>query len=84
MEKNIILILIDSRKDSAVKVQKILTEWGCMVKTRLGLHEGVLSNCSDHGLIFLEMAGEKEKLENIRNLLDNLPGVNAKLVSLEV
>ena len=49
MEKNIILILIDSRKDSAVKVQKILTEWGCMVKTRLGLHEGVLSNCSDHG-----------------------------------
>jgi hypothetical protein len=84
MERNIILILIDSRKDSAVKVQKILTEWGCMVKTRLGLHEGVLSNCSDHGLIFLEMAGEKEKLENIKNLLDNLPGVNAKLVSLEV
>ncbi|MCK9223713.1 MAG: hypothetical protein M0R46_02900 [Candidatus Muirbacterium halophilum] len=84
MEKNVILILIDSRKDSAVKVQKILTEWGCLVKTRLGLHEGVLSNCSDHGLLFLEMVGEKEKHEQIKNLLDNLPGVNAKLVSLEV
>ncbi|MFW5782226.1 MAG: hypothetical protein ACOCWO_02915 [Candidatus Muiribacteriaceae bacterium] len=84
MEKKIILVLIDARKDSAVKVQKILTEWGCLIKTRLGLHSGVLDNCTDNGLVFLEMAGEDEKVEQIKGLLDNLPGVTAKLVKLTV
>ena len=48
--KNVLLILVDHRKDAAVNVQKTLTAWGCLIKTRLGLHEGVQKDCSEHRL----------------------------------
>ncbi|MGM0607051.1 MAG: hypothetical protein ACQESP_01400 [Candidatus Muiribacteriota bacterium] len=84
MEKNIMLVLIDGRKKQAVNVQKILTEWGCLIKTRLGIHDGILEECTDSGLLMLEMVGEKEKLDKIHELLNGLPGVSAKLVNLNV
>ena len=65
-------------------VQKILTGWGCFVKTRLGIHDGVLENCSDSGLIFLELTGEPEKHEEIARKLNLVKGVDARLVPLEV
>jgi len=70
MEKTILLCLIDGRKKSAVNVQKILTEWGCLIKTRLGIHDGVLDNCSESGLIILELVVKKRKK---RILLKNYP-----------
>ena len=84
MKKDVLLVLVSKRKEEAEKVQKILTGWGCVIRTRLGLHAGVLDNCSNVGLIFLELVGEKEKHEELRHKLDILPGVSAKLVELEV
>ncbi len=84
MKKDILLILIDGRKKNAVTVQKILTEWGCLIKTRLGIHDGVLDNCSESGLIILELVGEKEKHEELARKVSLLDGVNAKLVEMEV
>jgi len=78
------LIVIDIRKKEAVTVQKILTEWGCFIKTRLGLHEDVLENCSEIGTVFLELAGEAEKHNELARKLNLLNGVHAKLVELEV
>ena len=84
MEKSVLLVLIDNRKESAEKVQKILTGWGCYIKTRLGMHDGVLDNCYDHGLIFLELVGEGAKHEELMRKLELVKGVDAKLVSLQV
>ncbi|AFN74163.1 hypothetical protein MROS_0922 [Melioribacter roseus P3M-2] len=84
MKKSILLVLVGKRKEEAVKVQQILTAWGCMIKTRLGIHDGVLENCSDSGLIMLELVGEDEKKEELERKLSVLPGVTAKLVNLEV
>ncbi len=84
MEKNILLILIDKRRQQAEKVQKILTGWGCVIKTRLGLHTGVLENCTDSGLIFLELVGKKEDNEELTRKLDMLSGVRAELVELSL
>lgn len=84
MQKTLLLILVDGRKKSAVNVQKILTEWGCLVKTRLGIHDGVLDNCSESGLLILEMVGETEKHEELARKISVLPGVSTKLVNLEV
>ena len=61
MKKQILLVLIGNRKESAVTVQKILTGWGCLIKTRLGIHDGVLDECSDAGLLILEIVGDKKK-----------------------
>jgi len=84
MERNILLILVSLRKESAVKVQQILTEWGCYIKTRLGLHEGVLKECTESGLIFLELVGDEEKHQELARKLNLLKGVDAKFVKLAV
>ena len=36
--KTILAVLISKRKGAAVNVQKILTGWECIIKTRLGRH----------------------------------------------
>lgn len=84
MKKTILLILIGKRKEEAVKVQQILTGWGCLIKTRLGIHDGVLENCSDTGLLILEMVGTDEQNQEIARKLSVLPGVSSKLVELEI
>lgn len=82
MNKTVLLILIDKRKDAAVNVQKILTEWGCLIKTRLGIHDGILDDCSNHGLIILELVGEKTKQQEMTRKLELLKGVKTQLVTL--
>jgi hypothetical protein len=85
MKRTALLILVRHRQETAEKVQKILTGWGCFIKTRLGIHDGVLENCSDSGLIFLELTGDDlSKHEEITRKLNLVKGVDAKLVSLEV
>lgn len=82
MEKRILTILLDHRKDAAPMVQKILTGWGCLIKVRLGIHDGVLDNCSESGLIILELVGDKEKHAELERKLNLVKGVNSKLVEL--
>jgi len=84
MEQNVLLVLVSMRKNAAVTVQKILTEWGCLIKTRLGLHEDVLDNCSESGLLFLQLVGEKEKHTELERKLNLVTGVQARLVSLSI
>ncbi len=84
MKRTVLLILVSHRKETAEMVQKILTGWGCFIKTRLGIHDGVLENCSDSGLIFLELTGDKEKQEEITRKLNLVKGVDARLIFLEV
>ncbi len=82
--KTILLILVGNRKESAVQVQKVLTGWGCMIKTRLGIHDGVMENCSDTGLLILELAGERKKMDELARKVSLIKGVSSKLVDLKV
>jgi hypothetical protein len=82
--KTILLILIGDRKESAVQVQKVLTGWGCMIKTRLGIHDGVMENCSDTGLLILELAGERKQMNELARKVSLIKGVSSRLVDLKV
>ena len=82
MKKNMLLILVNKRKEEAVLVQKLLTGWGCLIKTRLGIHDGTLGDCANSGLIILEMVGDKKKHKELSRKLSLLDGVSAKLVEL--
>ncbi|MFH1212758.1 MAG: hypothetical protein V1681_01600 [Candidatus Neomarinimicrobiota bacterium] len=84
MTKNFMIIVVNLRKKEAVTVQKILTEWGCFIKTRLGLHEGVLDQCSEVGSIILELVGEKEKHVELVRKLNLLDGVNAQYLEIPI
>jgi hypothetical protein len=84
MTKYVLTILLAKRKETAVNVQKILTAWGCMIKTRLGIHDGVLDNCSEAGLIILELVGDPDKMREIQRKLELIPNVKAQLVELSL
>jgi hypothetical protein len=84
MKKTVVAILVSHRNQAASNVQKVLTGWGCMIKTRLGIHEGVLDDCSEKGLIVLDLVGEDEKKEELVRKLNALSGVNAKRIDLEL
>ena len=84
MKKSILLILIGKRKEEAVKVQQILTGWGCLIKTRLGIHDGILDNCSDSGLVILELVGTEEQKQELARKVAVFPGVSSKIVELEL
>ena len=84
MTRTILLILIGNRNEAAVKVQQILTAWGCIIKTRLGIHDGVMDNCSDAGLLILELHGSDEQKEELARKVAVLPGVSSQLVQLGV
>lgn len=76
--RTIMGIEIQNREELAVKVQGLLTKHGCVIKTRLGLHE-TGNFCSPSGLIILEFApddsGEYGLLEKE---LNDLEGVTAR------
>ncbi len=59
MKRVIMGIQIGDREADAVKVQELLTKHGCIIKTRLGLHEAG-NLCSSKGLIILEFIGGKD------------------------
>ncbi|MFA7676623.1 MAG: hypothetical protein WCY34_00445 [Candidatus Omnitrophota bacterium] len=84
IKKTLLLILVNMRKESAPKVQKILTDWGCIIKTRLGIHDGVLDDCANSGLMILELVGSDEQVEEISHKLNLLSGVKAEIVRLQL
>lgn len=80
---SIMAIKISPRNEIALKVQEILTRNGCIIKTRLGLHEATNDSCSKCGLILLELLNnKKEDIENLSKDLTSLDGVSVKLLEI--
>lgn len=77
---NIMILLVNNRVKNAVKLQDVLTESGCMIKMRLGLHDAdaAADVCSNDGLIILHLAGSDEDISALEKKLNSLEGVNAK------
>ncbi len=82
--KTVMAIMINNRKSVVERVQKLLTAWGCTIKTRLGLHDGVLDECSDFGLLILELVGEETQHEELCRKLNLVSGVEAKYMNLSL
>jgi hypothetical protein len=79
MNKYIIFgIHIKNRSTAAVEVQKVFTEYGCSIKTRLGLHEVDENACSPSGLVILEMFGDQSEIDAAEQKLLNIEGVDMK------
>ena len=64
-------------------VQKLLTEYGCNIKTRLGLHHVDEKGCSVRGLILLEMFGDPAVYGELKAKLAALDGVEVQEMVFE-
>lgn len=63
-------IKLDNRTQTAVDFQKVLTHFGCSIKTRLGLHDVNNNVCSPNGLILLEIIDDSEAMKMKEELLE--------------
>ncbi len=70
----IIGIKIDDRKTSAQKVQETLTEYGCIIRSRLGLHAMKNQQCTQYGIILLEVTDDEQaiSLESELSKIENV------------
>ena len=62
--QTIIWIKLSERNKEAIKLQEILTEHGCIINTRIGLHNGGENICKNEGLILLDVNGDPTELVN--------------------
>lgn len=82
MTYKVVLIKIDHRATEATRVQGILTEYGCNIKVRLGLHEVSKEFCANDGLVILEVEGSQEELKQIIDSLNQVNYVQAQLIEM--
>lgn len=74
----IIGIHVHDRIHQIPDIQKIFTEFGCNIRTRLGLHEADANNCSIAGLIILETTGSEEQIIGLINALNRMEGIEVQ------
>ncbi len=82
MDYTILALKIGNREGTAQSIQAILTEYGCLIKVRLGLHNLPPSSCSPLGLVIMELVGEDAEIEALVDKLNEVPEATAKLISL--
>ena len=82
METTIMALAIDHRVAKAAEIQTILTKYGCIIKTRLGLHEANQDSCSERGLIILHVSSDAKEVEKLEKDLNVVEGVKVKYMTL--
>ncbi|MBP7310336.1 MAG: hypothetical protein KA984_03500 [Candidatus Cloacimonetes bacterium] len=82
MTYKVVLVKIDHRSSEATKVQDILTQYGCNIKVRLGLHEVSQEFCANDGLVVLEVEGKDTDIQDMLQALKKVDFVKAQLIEM--
>ncbi|WP_225072436.1 hypothetical protein [Desulfuromonas sp. CSMB_57] len=78
-QKHVILgIYLANRLQQAAPVQALLTDYGCNIKTRIGLHEVTGEFCAGYGLLLLEMIGDLDVTQEFTTKLAAIEGVEVQ------
>ena len=77
----IVAVHITDRLKEAVEIQRVLTKYGDIVKTRLGLHEVDAGGMS--GLLLLDVIPPSERIAQFESDLQQVEGVEVKSISFE-
>jgi hypothetical protein len=71
-------IHVTDRLRKAGEVQKVFTEYGCNIKTRLGLHEVAENYCAGEGVVLLEVIGGPEIRRDMTAKLSAIEGIEVR------
>jgi hypothetical protein len=78
-DHTILGVHVTDRLKHAVKVQEALTQFGGLIKTRLGLHEIGQGRCSSkNGLVLLELVGPDAKCKQLAAKLAAIEGIEVQ------
>lgn len=79
MSKIIMGVRLPERMNNATQFQSILSQYGCSITTRLGLHIATPKLCSQEGLIILEfLDGADVVAQNLEKELRGLGDVEVQ------
>lgn len=79
---HIVAVVQERRSETAPKVQEVLTRYGCFIRVRLGLHDAALDQCSEKGLILLQVCAKQEEVDELARELSAVPQVKVKTMDL--
>ena len=72
-----------NRVETAVKVQDVLTQYGCHIRIRLGVHDSNPGECTNTGMILLQVCGGDDVARNLEQELLAIPNVKVKYMMLD-
>lgn len=78
--RTILGVHVSQRTQHTAKVQHILSDFGCSIRTRLGLHDTGDGFCSPSGLILLEVM---DRISELTEALTAVPGVTVKKMTFK-
>lgn len=74
-------IKVDGRNSIAPHLQEVLTNYGCIITTRVGFHETENGDkCSTHGIIILQLTGKEDEINSLYKEVKELEGITAKYI----
>jgi hypothetical protein len=76
----ILAVHITDRMKDAAAVQKVFTEFGCNIRTRVGLHDVTGDVCAPGGVVILELVGPTTIAGEIAGGLSAITGVEVQKV----
>ena len=76
-------VLVTNRVQNVPQLQAVLTECGCQIRTRLGLHDTDANSCSPNGLIILELYGDHAAYAELENKLKGVKGLQVQKMVFE-
>jgi hypothetical protein len=76
----ILAVHITDRLKDAAAVQKVFTEYGCNIRTRVGLHDVTGNVCAPGGVVVLELVGPDTITGEIAGSLNAITGVEVQKV----
>ena len=71
----IVGVHVTNRMKNAKEVQGLLSEYGCSIKTRLGLHDVDENHCATNGILILELTGDETESNKLISKLQAVTGV---------
>ena len=63
MRTTIIGVSLENRLETSIEFQKIVTDFGCEIRTTIGLHSSKGQVCLNRGIVLLEVSGDAELLK---------------------
>ena len=71
-------ILIGDEVADIVAFQQLLTKYGNVIRTRLGLHENHYETPKIKGLLLLEMVGDAAEIVSFEKVARNISGIQVQ------
>ena len=75
-------IRLSERIKNSAQLQDLLTSYGCIIKTRIGLHDTSCGVCSPYGIILLETINDEARIDGLIQDLQSIKGVKFNIMEL--